>query len=72
MICNISSMHSGAFSRHFDMKSSSMSRMRSISTRYSGFITDAERLTPAFWATVFTAFRVLLCICFVMLLLFPQ
>ena len=59
-------MHSGAFSRHFDMKSSSMSRKRFISARYSGFITYTERPTLALWATVLTAFRIPSCMGFAM------
>ena len=64
MICKISSMHSGAFSRHFDMKVSSMSRKFSISARHSGFMTCAER--PALVLPGADAFRLPLCFAFVM------
>lgn len=56
---------SGAFSRHLDMKLSSMSRKRFISARYSGFITYAERPALALWATAPTAFRFPLCMDFI-------
>ena len=62
-------MHSGAFSSHFDMKVSSMSRKFSISARYSGFMTYAER--PALVLPGADAFRLPECIAFVMFFSFP-
>ena len=44
-----------------------MSRNLSISARYSGFITHAERPAFALWATTVSAFRLPLCICFAMM-----